>query len=230
LISVFPSQLLQLSHRARLPIVADPSNDRIGPRCVAATRRHMTMPLANLSRALQREVERLQNENTDLRNRLAFFQQHPTLAMGLRGESIVTKLLRGTTVAGNAPYDVVAKGGCRIEVKCSGLNTPVRGRDTRRWVWTKLFGESGRKKYDRLLLVGLPDQRFSSRYKDVGAPFVLFDIPNVRIRELAVPVQGGRYTAIFLTTNPLATRSVRSSKLFGKYQVTVSELRTRYGL
>ena len=188
------------------------------------------MPLANLSRRPQREVERLKHENTVLRSRLAFFQQHPTLAMGLRGESIVAKLVRGTMVAGNAPHDVVTKRGHRIEVKYSGLNAPVRGRDTRRWVWTKVFGESGRKKYDRLLLVGLPDQRFSSSYKDRRAAFVLFDVPIVRVRELAVPVQGGRYTAIFLTTNPLTTRSVRSSKLFGEYQVTVSELRTRYGL
>jgi hypothetical protein len=150
--------------------------------------------------------------------------------MGLRGEAIVAKLVRGAMVADNASHDVVARRGYRIEVKYSSLNAPVRGRDTRRWVWTKVFGESGHKRYDRLLLVGLADQRFSSSYKDRRAAFVLFDVPIARVRELAVPVQGGRYAAIFLTTNPLATRSARSSRLFDEYQVTGSELRTRYGL
>jgi len=130
----------------------------------------------------------------------------------------------------NATHDMIAERGNRIEVKYSGLNAPVRGRDTLRWVWTKVFGESGRKRYDRLLLVGESDLRFASSYRDSGSAFTLFDVPIARVRELAVPVQAGRYTAIFLATNPLTARSFRSQKLFAEYQITTSDLRARYGL
>jgi hypothetical protein len=186
------------------------------------------MPSLDILRR-QREVHDLREENQILREQVAFLQGHPTLAKGLKGESIVAKLVHGAMMARNAPYDVLARrGGFRLEVKYSGLLEAVRGCRTRRWVWTKLFGESGKKAYHRLILVGLADQRFSRMYKDSRAPFVLFDVPITEVAELSV--SAGKYRAIHLTTNPLTARSVRSSKLFGHYQLTASELRARYGL
>jgi hypothetical protein len=186
------------------------------------------MPSLNILRT-EREVRDLREENQILREQVGFLQRHPTLAKGLKGELIVAKVVRGAMIAGNAPYDVLAKRGrFRLEVKYSGLLVAVRGCKTRRWVWTKLFGESGRKNYDRLILVGLADQRFSRIYKDRCAPFVLFDVPITEVVELSF--SAGKYRAIHLTTNPLTARSVRSSKLFGDYQVTASGLRARYGV
>ncbi len=187
------------------------------------------MPSLNILRELQREVRDLREENRILRERVAFLQRHPTLAKGLKGESIVAKLVRGTMIAGNRPHDLLAKRGrFRLEVKYSGLLVTVRGRETRRWVWTKPFGESGKKTYDRLLLIGVADPRFSTSYKDRPAAYVLFDVPITEVAELSV--SAGKYRAIHLTTNPLTARSVRSKKLFGDYQVTASVLRARYGL
>lgn len=186
------------------------------------------MPSLNILR-MQRDVRDLREENQILREQVTFLQGHPTLAKGLKGESIVAKLVRGAMIAGNAPYDILAKRGhFRLEVKYSGLLVAVRGCKTRRWVWTKTLGESGKKIYDRLILVGLSDQRFSRMYKDRRGPFVLFDVPITEVAELSV--WAGKYRAIHLTTNPLTARSVRAKKLFGDYQVTESVLDARYGV
>ena len=126
-------------------------------------------------------------------------------------------------------HDVLARRGrIRLEVKYSGLLVAVRGCETRRWVWTKPFGESGKKTYDRLLLIGDADPRFSPFYKDRPAAYVLFDLPITEVAQVSVST--GRYTAIHLTTNPLTVRSVRSKRLFGDYQVTESVLYARYGV
>jgi hypothetical protein len=169
------------------------------------------------------KVKRLQEENRWLRG-------HPTLSRGLRGETIITDLLGGTHTQPGSAHDLfVGTNGIRIEVKSSGLNTPVRGSSTRRWVWTKPFGESGNKRYDRLILLGLIDTRFRTHYLDPKAPFVLFDLPFKDVKPLTVVVQSGRYSAIYLTTNPLTARS-GTRRLFDEYQITSVDLERRYAL
>lgn len=178
---------------------------------------------------LQVEIRRLQEENNDLRKKIGFLQAHPTIARGLRGETIVAKIVQGRRSEKGLPYDVfLNKFSIRLEVKFSELNVAVRGRNTKRWVWTKLFGESGRKRFDRLILVGNSDDRFSGLYKDPKAPFILFDVPFREVQSLSVPVQRGKYTAIFLTTNPRTVRSGTAWHLYRRYQVTARELERRY--
>jgi hypothetical protein len=180
--------------------------------------------------ALRQQLTQLRAESRLLQERLAFLQEHPTIGRGLRGEVLIATLLGGSRSERGSSHDLtVGRRGLRIEVKYSGLNAPVRSRPTRRWVWTKPFGESGRKRYERLILVGLADERFRPYYLDHAGPFVLFDVPFKYVRPLTVDVQSGRYSAIYLTTNPLTVRS-RVRQLFDHFQVTPDDLRTRYGL
>ncbi len=181
-------------------------------------------------RRLRQQLDQLRAENRMLLERLAFLQEHPTIGQGLRGEVIIATLLSGSRTERGSSHDMtVGRRGLRIEVKYSGLNAPVRNRPTRRWVWTKPFGESGRKRYERLILVGLTDERFRPYYLDRTGPFILFDVPFKHVPHLTVDVQSGRYSAIYLTTNPLTVRSgVR--RLYDQFQVTPDDLRIRYGL
>jgi hypothetical protein len=143
---------------------------------------------------------------------------------------LIASVIRGAVTAAGCAHDMVCvDAGLRIEIKLSQLNVAIRGRGTQRWAWTKVFGESGNKKYDRLVLVGVADERFRTQYRDPRVPYVFFDIPFPRVGALCVPVQSGRYKAIFLTTNPASIRSFRSKTLFSDYQTTYSEL-VRYGL
>jgi hypothetical protein len=104
----------------------------------------------------------------------------------------------------------------------------MRGKDTRRWAWTKIFGESGTKRFHRLILVGETDDRFRTQYKDSSAPYVLFDVPPSAAARLTNGRRPGRKSVIHLTTNPAVIRSTRASELFFKYQVTVGDLKRRY--
>ena len=117
--------------------------------------------------------------------------------------------------------------GLRIEVKFSSVNVAVKGAKTHRWVWSKPFGETGKKTYERLVLVGLKDPRYQELYLDKESPFVIFDVPFDEILPLTVRNKGGRYPAIFLSSNPRTARSA-ASPLYEKYQLTEEEFERRY--
>lgn len=177
------------------------------------------------------ELNRMRRENRELRDRLGFLKDHPTLVRGVRGETIVAKMVDGSRNTKNAPHDLTLKSSpLRLEVKYSELNVAIRGRGTKRWVWTKPLGESGRKRFDRLILIGPTDPRFSSYYRDSRAPFVLFDVPFSQVKSLSVPVQRGRYTAIYLTTNPCTVRSTSAHRMWRVFHISASELQRRYSL
>lgn len=171
----------------------------------------------------------LEAENARLRNEVEFLRGNPTLAKGMKGESLVARLVSARLSRRGASHDLESSTGeFFLEVKYSSLLNIISGRPIRRWVWTKLFGELGRKKYDRLLLVGDADPRHCSSYSDPSSPYVLFDLPYEAAVELAGGVKPGRYSSIHLTTNPLTVKSERATALFQTYQVSVSELKRRY--
>lgn len=173
--------------------------------------------------------QRLREENQRLNKELRWHRSHPTLARGIRGETLVASWVAGLRTSGNAAFDVDA-GGCRLEVKLSALGVAVRARAsspelrTLRWTWGKVFGESGRKKYDRLVLIGDADNRHMAQYRDPGSLFVVFEVPFEDVRSVAI--SSGKI--IQLTTNPASARS-RASTLFGRYQLSEDELERRYG-
>jgi hypothetical protein len=175
------------------------------------------------------EVMNLREINHQLRAELQFLRGNPAIAKGLQGESLIAQLLSGKTARPGANYDVEASNGLtHIEVKYSSLLKVMEARPIKRWVWTKLFGELGNKKYDRLLLIGDADHRFAKTYSDPTSPYVIFDLPYSDAIEIAGGIQSGRTSRIQLTTNPKTVTSKRSQILFEKYQVPIFELQQRY--
>src|ERR1035441_7881495 len=181
------------------------------------------------SRDLELENERLRAENRRLRAEVEFLRSNPSVARGLKGESLVANLISAKPTKRGASHDLESDGGrVRFEVKSSGLLNHMSGRPLKRWVWTKLFGELGQKSYDRLLLVGDTDARYRAAYADPRSPYVLFDLPYADAVKLAGGVKPGRSSRIDLTTNPTSVRSFRSSALFKYFQVTTAEFQRRY--
>lgn len=179
---------------------------------------------------LEERILKLEEENKRLHGEIKFLRNNPTIAKGMKGESLVAKWLKSRPARKGAGHDLESsKNNLRFEVKYSSLLDGIVGRPLKRWVWTKLFGELGRKSYDRLLLVGDADPRFLAHYADPSSPYVLFDLPYSVVVEMAGGVKPGRYGLIHLTTNPLSVRSPRSIALFRQFQVSVPELQYRYG-
>ncbi|MEX2643262.1 MAG: hypothetical protein WD270_07405 [Acetobacterales bacterium] len=171
----------------------------------------------------------LQKRIAELEEKLNFLINHRTLTAGISGELIVSELVNGIVTAYATAHDIVDRSGRTIEVKYSRLNRPSTLAVTTRWAWAKVFGESGRKAYDFLLLVGDPDERWRSHYKDPNSPFIFFCIPREAVDALTMSSNAGRSRAIQLTTNPLKARS-RAAKLFAEYQVTRDELQSIFGV
>lgn len=186
------------------------------------------------NRRLNDYVSRLQAEIVTLKRKVAILEKHEILAQGIKGESLVAVWVNGVVTTHNASHDIdIQDRTLSIEVKYAGLNSAVRGRGSRttetlRWAWSKPFGESGSKTYDKLILVGDTDARYAQNYKDPTCPYVIFDVPFEDIMPLTIQTNSGRYRSIQLTTNPLTARS-SASALFSNYQVTTKELEDRYG-
>jgi hypothetical protein len=177
---------------------------------------------------MQSGLLQLRRENDALRREISFLRAHPKLARGLRGEKLILSIVSGVSSSRGSDYDVITKDDqVRLEIKYSSL-LPMRGKDTCRWAWTKIFGESGTKRFNRLILVGEADDRFRSQYKDPSAPYIFFDVPPLAAARLTNGRKPGRKSVIHLTTNPAVIRSERASELFYRHQATVRDLELRY--
>jgi len=184
------------------------------------------------------ELELLIDENSALKKRveelqetIAFYEAHATLFEGVRGESIVSSLVGGSITAYAEGHDidlVTGEGATRIEVKMASLNVPVLGASTRRWAWGKILGEGGKKEYDWLILVGKKDERYLSDYPEQDVPYIFFLVPKTDVEKIMS--QTGRYSAIFLTTNPRKPKRSKAGILYEQYMVSSSELKSRFGL
>ncbi|WP_374585019.1 hypothetical protein [Pseudoduganella sp.] len=176
-------------------------------------------------------IQALEEENRRLRREVEFLRGHPTIARGLRGESLVATLASARFSRSGSGHDLELRGAeLLIEVKYSSLLRVVDDRALRRWAWTKLFGELGNKRYDRLLLVGDADPRFAGHYADPTSPYVFFDLPYDAVVAMAGGIKRGRAGVIHLTSNPTSVRSARARALFCRFQVSADEVTYRYGL
>lgn len=175
------------------------------------------------TRLLER-IAALEAENADLKRRLAFLEESPMIAAGIRGEQLVASLVGGELTRFADRVDVVLPDrAMSIEVKYSNLNHAVAHSVTKRWSWRDLFGRDRGKRYDRLILVGDADERFTEHYRDPGAPFVIFDLSHDEAEHLFP-----EYGALQVSTNPLTARSPQARALFDQYQITKAELAARY--
>lgn len=179
--------------------------------------------------ALRAEVKALKEKIEQLEQKVAVFENHPTIADGIRGETLIADLIAGAVVKGNASYDIqTGPKALKLEIKFARLNDAVKKltNKTYRWAWAKPFGESGKKVYDRLILIGGKDSRFYGSYLDTNSPYIFFDVPFAEIAPLTIKTS--RWPAILLTTNPRTAKST-ASPLFRLYRVTITELSKRYG-
>ncbi|PKO87453.1 MAG: hypothetical protein CVU18_10640 [Betaproteobacteria bacterium HGW-Betaproteobacteria-12] len=139
----------------------------------------MTTRIDNTNEGLvlkQRLVD-LELENARLKEELEFLKTHPSIAQGIKGETLIATLVDGRLTAYSQSYDIATADGLRIEVKYSKLNQPMKSSPTRRWNWSKPLGwlDKG-KDYHFLLLVGEKDPRYLLNYPD-QTPYVYFLVP-----------------------------------------------------
>ena len=125
---------------------------------------------------LERENARLRNENAQLKKELEFLRRTPTLAQGLKGETLIAKLTDGVRTGYKDPHDITVKNGDRLEVKFSHMNVPNKSK-TRRWNWNSVLGSAHNKKYEYLVLVGEKDLRYEGQYP-ASLAFVFFLVPR----------------------------------------------------
>ncbi|MBT1062350.1 hypothetical protein KJY73_02140 [Bowmanella sp. Y26] len=179
---------------------------------------------------LTETIHRLEAENSLLRKKLAFFESHPNIASGIRGESLVSGLISGTVTEFNAPHDIETKSGLLIEVKISKLNFANRKQTstTKRWSWKNIFGSGGQKKYDRLILIGEADERHLASYLEPDSSYVIFDIGYDDVMKYTSSTEH-RQRLIQLSTNPSSVRS-RAKSLYSCHQVKAEYLTSQYGL
>jgi hypothetical protein len=180
---------------------------------------------------LTEEISRLKEENNKLREKVAFFENHPTIAVGIKGESVIARIVSGDRTIHNQSYDVTTNHkNLKLEIKFSRINNAVRSRITRptyRWAWAKPFGESGEKIFDQLILVGEKCNNYMNLYLDAHSPYVIFDVPYHEIMPLTIQTNSGRFRSIQLTCNPHKAKSAAAA-LFAKFQLTAEELKKRY--
>jgi len=171
-----------------------------------------------------RTLSLLREENALLRQRISFLEGIPDLVQGIRGESLIAHLVNGKMTTHIAPHDVDTPSGTKLEVKFSRLTIPVPGCNTKRWNWCYPLGSRLTKTYDRLILIGEADQRYTQFYLDPNSPYVMFDIPMEDVRALLK-----KENMLAITTNPRIGRKGIRTELFSLYQVSAGMLKQRYG-
>jgi len=147
------------------------------------------------------------------------FGQPESKGAWIEAEKLAGQIMCVQPMPRSHPYDYeicVTTKVYRVEVKYSKLYL-----DARQWRFLKAFGESGRRQFDILLLIGLADQRFLSSYHPDAAltGLVFFAIPISAAREYSYR---GRYGQIDVPTDPQNCR--RKAAPLYQYQIGAVEL------
>lgn len=154
---------------------------------------------------LRERIRLLERENARLKQERDFFRRTPTLAQGLKGETLIATLTGGVRTGYKDPHDVTVTGGARLEVKYSHLNEPSKSK-TKRWNWHSVLGSANNKEYEYLVLVGEKDARYDDQYPP-DLPVVCFLVPRSDVDH----IKTGNDIAI--NTNLATARAPRSLAL-----------------
>jgi hypothetical protein len=136
-------------------------------------------------RRLKEQLLSCRSDSELLRKELDFLKTFPTLAQGIKGETLVAQLAGGVITGYAESHDVTVHNGARLEVKYSHLNRPGRSK-TRRWGWSSLLGKQNRKEYDFLVLIGEKDPRYEAQYPG-DLPYVFFLVPRGEVKKIRNP-------------------------------------------
>jgi hypothetical protein len=176
--------------------------------------------------SLLEELEKLLAENRQLQKRLAFFENHPAIAKGLHADSFIAKLLGGDLTHPRLSSDM-RMGELLVKIRFSTVKTPhANSLGSRRWSWPDVI--EGPQRYDRLILIGVPDEGFRERYLDPECSYVLFDLPYDEVE--TVSQISGPHRNIHLITDPQIAQHAFSGRLFTRFQITEEELEALYEL
>jgi hypothetical protein len=160
----------------------------------------------------------LEREIADCKAERDFFRRTPTLAQGLKGETLIVKLTGGIPTGHKDPHDVTVRSGARLEVKYSHVNA-TKGTKTRRWNWHSVLGSANNKKYDYLVLIGEKDPEFDHQYPP--DPNVLFLVPRSEVSL----IKTGNDIAINTNLEAIrANKSVALSRYLVKDRVVFTNL------
>lgn len=177
---------------------------------------------------LRAENDKLRRRVNELEAQLNFLGQHKTLAAGIRGERLVSRAIGGKLTLHTASIDIVTTDGRSIEVKYAKKSySDAAYPNYKRWQWQKVFGETGGKDFDYLVLIGEADERYRSLYMDQSSPFVMFCLEPSDVRAVMTAGTRGAH-GILLSCNPANSRG-RSTQLFRTNQITMSDFTKRFG-
>jgi len=166
-----------------------------------------------------KKIEVLEKEIGLLKRKLKHFTTTSKSAKGRRAELWILSQIRGGALTENgAASDICLRNGKKIEVKYSSLTTPVKHSKTRRWNWDRVLGNSRKKDWNYLILVGEKDD-IHYRYEEDNSPFVYFLFNKRTIKSVITP--GNPSGHIALTLNP---KSSERSKRILKYRMTAKEI------
>lgn len=179
---------------------------------------------------LQIENQQLHARIRDLEDKLRWLLTHATLARGLAGESLISSTIDGKLTLHTAAFDILGRRGEHIEVKSAKLTNAGAGSATKyaRWMWQKIFGETNKKNFDYLLLIGEANAEWRHHYRDTKSPFVLFCLPFSDIQQFVTAGTRGA-VGIQLNSNPISARG-KAADLYLRYQMTSAELEQRFGV
>jgi hypothetical protein len=142
------------------------------------------------------------------------FGQPESKGAWVGAEKLAGQIMGVQPMPSSHPYDyeiLVDSKVYRVEVKYSKLYW-----NDKQWRFVKTLGESGRRRFDILLLIGLADRRFLDRYHP-DATFtrlVFFAIPFSAVKAYCYQ---GRYRQIDVPTDPQNHR--RKAAPLYRYQI-----------
>jgi hypothetical protein len=175
---------------------------------------------------LEDVIAQLEAENRQLKKRLAFFENHPAIARGLHAHCLIAKLLGGDLTHPKTASEFQVEE-LRLKIRFSTIKVPTANSlGSKRWTWPDVI--EGPDVYDRLILIGVPDECHRERYLDPSCSYVLFDLPFADVE--TVSQIAGPHRNIHLITDPQTAQHAFTGRLFTRFQITEDELESRYQL
>jgi hypothetical protein len=169
-------------------------------------------------------IAKLKEQIRDLKEKLSIHRGLETRMTGKLGEDFIKRLSpRSMRIPHDASFDILTKGGLKIEVKtvrCLPANnknlTPCY-----RWSWRYVIGRNKEKDYDYLILIGDKDKRYNHNDKD-KTPYVYFLLSKKQVKQILSP--GDAHGQINLTTNFETVRSKQGRGLL-KHRKSFNEIK-----
>lgn len=161
--------------------------------------------------SLQNSIQELKIELNNYKTQLNYLINERK-SIGSDAEKAISDLIEGSSLTkNNALTDLILSNGDKIEIKHSRLNKPMDNCPTKRWTWSRLFGEKGETKdWKFLILRAEKDSKYWPIEKD-NSPYIHFLLDRQLARQCSAPKN--QKGLISITTNPKTVRSPQGRRL-----------------